>query len=64
MKTENYQAVQTYCGNCGYKCIGYRSRDRTTRFICDRCGACMVSKLIDKRTVDTRMTAPPGQEAM
>ncbi|MCL2798513.1 MAG: hypothetical protein FWD58_10800 [Firmicutes bacterium] len=61
MKFDNYEPVQMFCQNCGHKCLGYRSRDQTVRVECGRCGVKWVSKLKDKRTVDTRMTAPPGQ---
>lgn len=59
------EPVQMYCHNCGHKVLGYRSRDGgTARFNCERCGVVWVSKKMDKRTIDTRSTAPDGQEVL
>jgi len=64
MKFTELEPVIMCCQNCGHKVIGYKSRDQTARFSCERCGTVWVSKLMDKRTIDTRMTAPPGQTAI
>ena len=50
--------VKMYCQNCGSKVFGYRSRDRTARIVCERCGVKMVSKKKSEKIIDTRLIAP------
>ena len=60
----NYEAltpVAMLCPNCGNKCIGYRIRDGTARFDCERCGLLIASKKKSERVADLRLTAPLGQ---
>jgi len=64
MKYYGTDPIPMCCHNCGHKCIGYKSRDQTVHFSCDRCGMVWVSRKKDKRTIDTRSTAPLGQEVM
>jgi len=63
MESYNSGSVNMYCQNCGHKVTGCRSCDRMARFNCDRCGSIWTSRKKDKRTIDTRMTAPPNQAA-
>jgi len=61
MNFEELTPVLMCCNNCGHKCIGYRARDETVRFECERCSLKMVSKKISNRVADVRITAPVGQ---
>ena len=61
MYFEGLTPIAVLCPNCGLKCMGYRARDEMVRLSCRRCGLVMVSKIINKRTIIMRMTAPPGQ---
>ncbi len=60
MEFYGLKPVQTYCPNCGHKCVGFKSRDDTVKIVCERCGVKMVSKHKTKRVTDIRMTAPRG----
>jgi ribosomal protein S27E len=62
MQLTESESIRMYCQNCGNKVVGYRSGDQTVRVVCNRCGARYVSKKMNKRTIETRMTAPPKRE--
>ena len=56
--------VEMYCMNCNRIVTGYKSRDQTLRVTCGQCGVKYVSRKINKRTIDMRITAPPGQVSL
>jgi len=62
MNFEGLEPVKMICPNCGQHLTGYRSRDQTTGFSCERCGVTMVSKRKTKRIIDIRLTAPPDEQ--
>ena len=63
MNLSKSEPIPMYCHNCGRKVMGCRSRDRTARFACERCGMLWVSRRMDARIVGTRSTAPPERSS-
>lgn len=42
-------AIQRFCGNCGTRMIGYKSKDDLIRMQCPACGTVAVAKKVGRK---------------
>ena len=63
MKNEHDQwhLYSWYCANCGHLVSGYMGKDETIKTTCEKCGAVMIRRIVNRRRNDINIFAPRGE---